>query len=99
MFTQAKKHTTRYAQNVSLLDPSCNQTTNIVMGLTDSTGLLDNGHHVYMDNYYTSHELFEELHFRNTFACGTVNPHCKNLPQAVVKQKMKKNPKGDCIFR
>ena len=40
----------------------------------DSTGLLDEGHHVYMDNYYTSPKLFEELHFRNTFACGTVNP-------------------------
>ena len=58
----------------------------------DSTGLLDKGHHVYMDNYYTSTDLFEELHFQNTFACGTVNPICKNLPQVVVSKNMKKNP-------
>ena len=56
----------------------------------DSTGLLDKGHHVYMDIYYTSTDLFEELHFRNTFACGTINPLHRNLPQAVEKKDMKK---------
>ena len=65
----------------------------------DSTGLLDKGHHVYMHNYYTSTVLFEELYFRNTFACGTINPIHKNLPQAFVKKDTKRNPKGDCIFR
>ena len=65
----------------------------------NSTGLLDKGHHVYMDNYYTGTDLFEELHFQNTFACGTINPICKNLPQVAVTKNMKKNPKGDCIFR
>ena len=64
-----------------------------------STGLLDKGQHVYMDNYYTSTDLFEELHFQNTFACGTINPIHKNLPQVVVSKNMKKNPKGDCILR
>ena len=64
----------------------------------DSTGLLDKGHYVYMDNYYST-DLFEELHFQNTFACCTVNLICKNLPQAVVSKKDEKNPKGDCIFR
>ena len=64
-----------------------------------STGLLDKGHHVYMDNYYTGTELFEELHFRNTHACGTINFHHKNLPQVVAKKDMKRNPKGDCISR
>ena len=60
----------------------------------DSTGLLDKGHHVYMDNYYTSTDLFEELHFQNTFACGTINLMCKNLPQvSCVKKDEKKNPK------
>ena len=76
----SKQHTTVYAQNVWLLDPSCNQRTKIIMGLMDSTGLLDKGHHVYMDNYYTSPKPFEELHFRNIFACGTINLHHKNLP-------------------
>ena len=53
-----KEHPTRCTQNVQLLDPSCNQTTKIVVGLIDSTGLLDKGHHVYMANYYTSTNLF-----------------------------------------
>ena len=87
-----KEYPTRCAQNVQLLDPSCNKTTKIVVGLMDSTGLLDKGHHVYMDNYYTSTDLFEELHFQNTFSCGTVNLICKNLPEVVVSKKMKKNP-------
>ena len=59
----------------------------------DSTGLLDKGHYVYMDNYYTCTDLFEELHFWNTFACGTINPIHKNLPQMVVKKNYEKKPK------
>ena len=31
--------------------------------------LLGKGHHVYMDNYYSSPELFWELHFKETYAC------------------------------
>ena len=86
-----EEYPTTHAQNVWLLDPSCNKTTKIVVGLMDSTGLLDKGHHIYMDNYYTSADLFEELHFRNTFACGTINSIKKYLPQVVVSKKMK-NP-------
>ena len=88
-----KEYPTRCAQNVQLLDPSYNKTTKIVVGLMDSTGFLDKGHPIYMNNYYTSTDLFEELHFWNSFACGTINPIHKNLPQAVVSKKMKKNPK------
>ena len=50
-----------------------------IMRLVVHTGLLDKSHHVYMDNYYSCLELYEELHSRNTFACGTVNLHHKNL--------------------
>ena len=81
-----------------LLDPSCNKATKIVVCLMDSTGLLEKGHHVYTDNYYTSMDLFEELHFQNIFTCGTINPIHKNLPQVVVKKNMKRNPKGNSIF-
>ena len=47
---------------------------------------------------YSSVELYEELHFRNTFACGTVNPLHKNLPKAVVKKDIKKTPKRMIAF-
>ena len=43
------------------LDPESTKTTKIVLGLLESTKLLDKGHHIYMDNYYTSPELFSEL--------------------------------------
>ena len=54
------------------LDPDCNQTTKIVVGLMQKCNLLGKGHHFYLDNYYCSLELFSELHYLETFACGTV---------------------------
>ena len=49
-----------------------------------------------MDNYYTSPELFEELHFRETYACGTVRANHKGLPEALKISKLKK---GDGHFQ
>ena len=46
------------------LDQECSKNTRIVLGLLESTNLLDKGHHVYMDNYYSSLELFSELYYR-----------------------------------
>ena len=91
------KTTTQCAANAEVLDPDCNQTTRIVMGLMQKARLLDKGHHVYMDNYYSSPYLYKELHYRSTFACGTCHPNRKYLPKAVTKVKFKK--KSDCIFR
>ena len=67
------------------LDEECSKTTKIVLGLLESTNLLDKGHHVYMDNYYSSPELFSELYYRQTYACGTVRQNRKGLPNAVKK--------------
>ena len=53
------------------LDPDCTKTTKVVLGLLEETKLLDKGHHIYMDNYYTSPELFYELFHHDTYACGT----------------------------
>ena len=49
---------------------------------------LGKGHIVYMDNWYTSPELFELLYNNNTGACGTVKVNRKNMP--VFAKKMKK---------
>ena len=68
------------------LDQEVTKTTKIVLGLLESTNLLDKGHHVYMDNYYTSPELFSELYYRETYSCGTVRLNRKGLPNAVKKQ-------------
>ena len=78
-----------------VLDNSCTVTKKVVIGLLDSSNLLDSGHFIYMDNYYTSPELFEQLHFRETCACGTVKENCKGLPEALKVSKLKK---GDGYF-
>ena len=41
------------------LDEECTKTTKVVLGLLESVQLLDKGHHIYMDNYYMSPELFQ----------------------------------------
>ena len=79
------------------LNTECSLTTKIVVGLLAKNGLLYSGHHIYMDNYYVSPELFDELSFRETYACGTVRKNRKEFPEALkVKNRMLQ---GDCIFR
>ena len=63
--------------------------TKIVLGLLETTNLLDKSPHVYMDNYYSSPELFLELYYRETYACGTVQQNRKGLPNSVKKAKLK----------
>ena len=79
------------------MDPKCTVTIKTVFGLCQKTGLLDRGHHIFVDNYYSSPELFEELHYRETFAAGTCRSDRKNLPKGVTKAKL--NEPGDCVFR
>lgn len=90
---------TKCAIDAKVLDPQCTQTTKVVVGLLDRCNLLDRGHHIYLDNYYCSPELFEELHSRTSFACGTCRSTRKHLPKAVVKKKFKKNQQGCCVWR
>ena len=54
------KDQTRCTQTAQVLDPSCT-TTKPGVGLMYSVHLLDKRHCVYMDNFYTSPELYEEL--------------------------------------
>ena len=76
------------------LDVTCTITTKLVLGLLDSVDLLHKGHHCYMDNYYSSPELFQELYDAETYACGTVQKNRKGLPIAVSSVKLKK---GECV--
>ena len=72
----------------TVLDTDCTKTTRVVMGLLQKSKLLDNGYHVYMDNYYSSPELCYELYMRSTFCCGTVRKNRKGLPIAVSEAKL-----------
>ena len=63
---------------------------------------LDKGFYAFMDNYYTSEALFEELEERNTFACGTVRSNRVDLPREIcgLKEKAVKDLKrGECLYR
>ena len=65
------------------LDDSCTKMTKTVLGLLEQTKLLDKGHHIYMDNYYSSPELFDELYYRQTYACGTARQMRKGMPKTL----------------
>ena len=91
------KNKTDCFKTVKTLDPKCTHTTKTVVGLLQSCNLVGKGHNVYLDNYYSSPELFLKLHYLETFCCGTVCSQRKNLPQAVTKVKLKN--KFDCVLR
>lgn len=55
---------------------------------------LNKGHTVYLDNWYSSPQLFLWLHTRTTNACGTVRKNRKNMPK--IDNKLKK---GEISFR
>ena len=58
------------------------------MGPMQQCNLLDKGHHLYFDNFYTSVNLMEELCHKYTFACGTVRRNKVSLPKAVTEPKL-----------
>ena len=66
------KNSTECAKIAKILDPDYAQTTKTLVGLMQKCNLLGKGHHIYLDNYYCSPELFSELHYLKTFACITI---------------------------
>ena len=63
---------------------------------------LDKGYYVFMDNYYTSVQLFEDLEERRTLACGTVRSNRVGLPKeicGVKEQKVKQLKRGESLCR
>lgn len=65
-----------------------------VIQLTET--LLDEGRIIIADNYYTSLPLAEYLKSRKTDLCGTIRKNKRNLPEEVVKAKLKR---GEQIAR
>ena len=68
-----------------------NVTHNLVMRLLQEARLLFCGHHVGMDNYFSSPKLFLELFQANTKATGTVRSNRKGLPKAILKKTLANN--------
>src|SRR6218665_3326188 len=63
-------------------------TKKVVLGLCQP--LYDTGHHVYMDNYFSSPSLFVELKANQLGACGTLRRNRMGVPDKVKKTKLKK---------
>lgn len=85
------------ASTAPVVDERCTKTTKLVVGLMSELQLLDQGYHLYTDNYYTSVELAEELLSRDTYLCGTIRSNRKRLALSVTKPK--KMTSGDCVYR
>ena len=52
--------------------------------------LYNTGHHVYMDNYFSSPALFVELKMRQLGACGTLRTNRIGVPHQIRSTKLKK---------
>ena len=52
-----------------------------VKNLLAKAGALGHYHHLYMDNFYSSPDLYYQLLEQNTYAVGTVRANRKGLPQ------------------
>lgn len=61
----------------------------VVMGMLRQSQLLNKGHCVYIDNYYSSPTLFDRLSAEDTSAVGTVRLNRREMPTAL-KEKNKK---------
>ena len=60
---------------ISSDDGQNNTTTKTVLTLCQDACVLDKGHCIYMDSYFTSVSLAHELFSRDTLCCGTAQHH------------------------
>ena len=88
--------TTGYVYNLALYTgKSANQEQQADVGLTHRvvTDLVDviydKGHIIYMDNYFSSPALFDELADNQTGACGTLCVNRRGVPNAIKSAKLK----------
>ena len=66
----------------------CNTMTKTVLTLCEDAGVLDKGHCIYVDSYFTSVSLAQELFSRDTLCCGTTR-HRIGQPLMLGDQKKK----------
>lgn len=57
--------------------------------------LYGRNHKVFMDNYFSSYNLYKFLETKAIFACGTVNMSCKQMPKNLCSDKALKRGEYD----
>ena len=70
--------------------------TQVVLDLL--RGYENQGHVVYMDNFYSSPDLFQELQQKGIGACGTVRSNRKNMPPDFRPDKLRLKRGDDPLF-
>lgn len=63
-------------------------TYTLVMRLMEKSNLFHRGHHLGLDNFFTSPALLYDLYSQNTTATGTVRKNRKGLPKSVTNAKI-----------
>jgi len=62
--------------------------------VTELTRKIGRRHKLYMDNFFSSPELFDDLVKKQIYCCGTVRPKRKGMPQDP-RPKTTKQKRGD----
>lgn len=47
------------------------------------------GHHMYMNNFFSSPKLFSDLYVEDIYCCGTVHSNRKGMPESIRSCKLK----------
>ncbi|KAL8617112.1 hypothetical protein ACOMHN_014282 [Nucella lapillus] len=58
------------------------------MRLMQGADFLNRGHHLSLDNYFSSSVLFQALHHQHTTATGTVRTHRRGLPRDAIARRL-----------
>jgi hypothetical protein len=88
-----------HRDGVCSYDGQSNTTTKTVMTLCEDAHVLDKGHCIYMDNFFTSVSLAEELFSRQTLCCGTVRHRIGQPLLLGCKDALKLKPGLTCALR
>lgn len=96
MLTEAGGLTLKFAVYTGVLDDMGGKghAANVVLHLMAEK--LNNGHSLYMDNFYNSFDLATKLIQQNTYCTGTLRSERKNTPIDVKQAKLKK---GETLAR
>ncbi|XP_025423083.1 piggyBac transposable element-derived protein 4-like [Sipha flava] len=96
MLTEPHGLVLKFAVYVGVLDDlgGKGHAANVVLHLMSEK--LNNGHALYMDNFYNSFDLASKLIEKKTFCTGKLRLNRKNTPQDVVESKLKK---GETVAR
>ena len=78
-----------------------NESASSKVVLDINADLLDKGYNIFIDNWYSSPDLYLKLHAKKKMLLDTVRNNRKNMPNEFGKNQLKamKLKKGDVIFR